>query len=172
MNIFYLDNDPAKAAIHVCDVHTVSQPKEAVQMLATISLGRGGVSPPKLDGTPYKATHTQHPCTVWAGLTIDNWQWLYGHAWALCEQYEKRYGKIHPAASALAFIKNQANRPNKKGFTPPAQVMPEKYRGPDTVVAYRNFYRGEKVWQKRKDSKMVKLARWERGVTAPEWWAI
>lgn len=55
MNIFYLDTDPAKAAAYVCDVHTVSQPKEAVQMLSTVSLGRGGVSPPKLDGKPYKA---------------------------------------------------------------------------------------------------------------------
>lgn len=170
MNIFYLDNDPAKAAAYACDVHTVSQPKEAVQMLSTVSLGLGGVSPPKLDGKPYKATHAHHPCTIWAGLTIDNWQWLHEHAQSLCTQYAIRYKKVHPATHALNFIWECAKRPTAKGFTPPAQAMPEKYRGTDPVTAYRDFYRGEKVWQKRTDGKMVRLARWERGVAAPEWW--
>lgn len=170
MNIFYLDHDPAKAAEYVCDIHTVSQPKEAVQMLSTVSLLLGGPSPPKVDGTPYKATHAKHPCTIWAGLSVDNWTWLYEHARALCAQYTKRYGKEHPAESALAFIDDYVNRPTNKGFTDPAQVMPDKYHGHDPVVAYRAFYCGEKVWQKRKDGKRVRLARWERGVTAPDWW--
>lgn len=139
-------------------------------MLSTVSLGRGGVSPPKIDGTSYKATHAHHPCTIWAGQTSDNWQWLYEHAWSLCEQYEIRYGKIHPAANALIFIDEFASLPTAKGFTTPSQVMPEKYRGPDPIKAYRDFYRGEKVWQKRTDVKQVRLARWDRGVSAPEWW--
>jgi hypothetical protein len=35
--------------------------------------------------------------------------------------------------------------PIDKDFTPPPQCMPEKYKGDDTVKAYRDYYLGEKM---------------------------
>ena len=57
-----------------------------------------------------------------------------------------------------------------EGRTPFALCMPEQYHGPDAVESYRRYYAGEKVWQNRTDRRHVRLARWERGVPAPQWW--
>lgn len=60
----------------------------------------------KLNGTPYKITHSNHPCTKWAGSTQANFVWVCNYALSLAGEYEKRYGKpssYRPAIqSALA----------------------------------------------------------------------
>ena len=45
------------------------------------------------------------------------------------------------------------------GLTPFAQAMPEKYKDANAVVAYRNYYIGEKS----------KIAVWKHS-TPPCWW--
>ena len=48
----------------------------------------------------------------------------------------------------------------RKKFTTPPQCMPDEYKDKDYVVAYRKYYMGAKAH----------FAKWERGVSAPEWW--
>ena len=89
MNIFVLHTDPEKAATMMCDKHVIKMVLETAQMLCTIAHGMG------YDGAPYRSTHKNHPCTVWAAKTSSNWSWLLRHGFALCDEYTKRYGKNH-----------------------------------------------------------------------------
>jgi hypothetical protein len=43
------------------------------------------------------------------------------------------------------------NEPNieDRGFVPPPQCMPEEYKNPDTIAAYRNFYIKDKLGVKK-----------------------
>ena len=45
-------------------------------------------------------------------------------------------------------------------FTEPPQCMPDEYKNKDYVIAYRKYYQGAKSY----------FAKWERGVSAPDWW--
>ena len=38
--------------------------------------------------------------------------------------------------------------------------MPDEYKDKDYVTAYRKYYQGAKSY----------FAKWERGVSAPDWW--
>ncbi len=139
MNIFILDSNPVKAAQYLCDKHIVKMCLEAAQMLSTIS------------GGPYKPTHTNHPCTIWARETLGNYRWLVVHGIAIGDEYRYRYGKDHKSMEAIkACI---AYRPNESlVVTPFAQAMPEEYRNEDAVKAYRDYYMSKRAfcdWTKR-----------------------
>ena len=67
MNIFVVDIDPSKAAQSLCDKHVVKMVLETAQILSTIS------------GGPYRPTHANHPCVLWAGATKRNYLWLVEH---------------------------------------------------------------------------------------------
>ena len=89
MNIFVLDIDPQLAASLHLDKHVVKMPLETAQMLCTINAEFG------ID-VPYKATHKNHPCTLWAKATKANYQWLTALGLNLCYEYTYRYKKcIH-----------------------------------------------------------------------------
>lgn len=170
MNIFVLDSTPEAAARMLCDTHVVSQLKEACQMLATVSRKHGGHVPLKKDGTPYETAHPHHPCTLWSGTTLRNWTWLVEHAEAAADEYMRRFGNDNDCVRVLGELAQFGGRPDCGPLTAFAQAMPEQYRGPDAVEAYRRYYAAEKVWQKRRDGKRIRLARWERGTPAPAWW--
>lgn len=164
MNIFVLDIDPAIAAGMLCDAHVVKMTTESVQIMSTIAR-RVGVS------AGYKATHGRHPCVLWAGEARGNWTWLTQHARALCAEYERRYARTHGSVAAFHAVDAEAVAyALPDGRTPFVLCMPEQYHGPDAVESYRRYYAGEKVWQKRADGRRVRLARWERGMAAPQWW--
>ena len=76
MNIFVLDKDPKKAATQQIDKHIVKMPLESAQMLCA-ALARHG-----REDTPYKATHKNHPCTLWAGESQGNFRWLVKHGYS------------------------------------------------------------------------------------------
>ena len=69
MNIFVLDSDPKVAATMLCDKHVVKMILESAQMLSTVAHTNGHI--PR-----YRPTHSKHPCTLWAGESKSNWQWL------------------------------------------------------------------------------------------------
>ena len=153
MNIFVLDEDPKVAAEMACDKHVVRMIMETAQMLCTVarSLGR--------DDAPYKSTHARHPCTVWAGETLSNWQWLVTHGKALCAEYTKRYGKVHKSEAVIDWCINSKSFPKAGPLTPFAQAMPERYKNADPVQAYRHYYVAEKS----------RFAKWNYSDT-PWWW--
>lgn len=154
MNIFVLDINPTVAAVSQCDKHIVKMPLESAQMLCTVALAHGFEA-------PYRKTHQNHPCTVWAGSSIQSFDWLVTHGLALCAEYKARYGKEHKSKAVIDFVAALPLRMALPAVTMPpfAQAMPDQYRQLDTVAAYRAFYRGEKA----------RFATWKTGT--PDWWA-
>ena len=92
---------------------------------------------------PYKIAHKNHPSTIWARQSAQNYAWLYYHMMELGREYEKRYGKKH-----LSIIKCEdklAKLPGgmlETGFTQPPQCMPDEYKDDCSLQAYRNYYIG------------------------------
>ncbi len=154
MNIFVIDEDPKEAAKMLCDKHVVKMILETAQMLCTAA-SKLGYNP------PYKATHKSHPCTIWVGESLSNWNWLVEHGMSMCEEYTKRYGKVHKSQSVIEWCRDSGVSPKSDlGLTPFKLAMPEKYKCDDAVKSYRKYYQGEKS----------RFAKWSK-TPEPEWWS-
>jgi hypothetical protein len=147
MNIFVLDTDIEKCAKYHADQHVIKMILESTQMLCTV-LNQNGIP------APYRSTHVKHPCTLWAGVSLENWQWLRSLALNLNREYRYRFGRHRDHASAA--VARELPRPpiKNRGLTEFAQAMPDEYKYPgDAVRAYRRFYIAEKAtfatWTKR-----------------------
>jgi hypothetical protein len=159
LNIFILDNDITKSAQYHVDKHVVKMPLEAAQLLSTcIWVDEAlGCAPYALNKderealrefvveTPgiYKPTHVNHPCAIWARMSLQNYQYLYEYTLALGDEYTYRYGKEHKSVSIARGLYPPLKAPNA-GLTPFAQAMPEEYKALDAVEAYRTYYLREK----------------------------
>ena len=152
MNIFVVDTDPEVAACQLCDKHVVKMVLETAQMLCTVAHQNG------FDGAPYKVAHPKHPCTLWAGKSAANWQWLLDHGLAMCEEYTRRYGRVHKSQAVIEWCARLPIKFNDKEQTPFAQAMPVQYKNPCAVTAYRAYYHGEKAG----------FATWKS--ETPAWW--
>jgi hypothetical protein len=144
LNIFVLDEDPWTAAVWAADRHSVKMPLESAQLLCT-ALASHGV----LD-TPYKPTHKNHPCTLWAALNRENFDWLCMHGYALCKTYQLRYGKEHKCLAVIEWCEqNRLYIPEGKR-TPWAICMGEEYKvGEDVVASYRQYYKMGKTYMNK-----------------------
>lgn len=153
MNIFILDEDPILAAQYQCDKHVVKMILESTQIMCTVQ-SKYGIT------TKYKPTHANHPCTKWAGENKENYAWLWSHASALCEEYTLRYNKTHTCESLIneELSKFPPGIPDGKQ-TPFVQAMPDIYKNENAVVAYRNYYKGDKS----------RFAKWKLG-NIPKWY--
>jgi hypothetical protein len=154
MNIFVLDKDIRKCARYHADQHVVKMTLESTQMLCTVLVTNG------LEA-PYKATHADHPCTLWAGRSLSNWKWLRRLALALNDEYRYRFRRSTDHHSAT--VARALRPPPLKdiGLTDFTQAMPDKYRiEGDPVSAYRRFYVGEKArfvtWTRRRVPRWFK----------------
>ncbi len=146
MNIFVLDLDIDQCARYHCDQHVVKMILESVQIACT-ALNEKGFQ------TPYRSTHSKHPCVLWAGKSFANLQWLLQLAEALNREYQYRYRTLKDHRSLAVVEQIQKMRFESIGLTEFAQAVPESYKVPgDPVLAYRNFYVGEKL----------RFARWTR----------
>lgn len=134
MNIFILDNSPEFAAKYQCDKHVVKMVLETAQLLCSAH-----------ETAPYKRTHYNHPCAIWTRSSMSNYDWLVRHGLALAREYAFRYNKIHKSTEVIEWA--WQNKPNilDLGLLPFAQAMPDQYKDPDAVVAYRNYYMKEKA---------------------------
>lgn len=148
MNIFVLDRDIRTCARYHADQHVIKMILESAQMLCAIVNQSGGKA-------PYKTTHLNHPCTLWARRSLANWLWLQRLALALNDEYRYRYQKSvdHKSASIVRDLLPPCI--DDLGLTEFAQAMPEQYRVPgNAVLAYRRFYIGEKsrfaTWTRRR----------------------
>jgi hypothetical protein len=147
MNIFILDNDIEQCAKYHCDQHVNKMILESAQLLCTVLNLKGFT-------TPYRSTHTKHPCMLWAGDSFDNFQWLVRLSEALNKEYRWRYDKEKDHASIKVIRQIEEFRFPSIGLTPFAQAMPDQYKDPSSpVTAYRRFYCAEKAsfakWTKR-----------------------
>ena len=182
MNIFVLDKNPEIAARMHCDKHIPKMCVEAAQMMAS-ALRRHGATDEQMpltkSGTPYKGGYKHHPCTVWAGNSRDNFEWLSNHASALCFEYLSRFGKVHACEKPIQqmqkmyqMIPSTTDCNSYIGLTPFALAMPDEFRpigfsdgvlymeacGTRAVQAYRDYYHSKQ------------FAKWEKGTPAPSWW--
>lgn len=135
MNIFLLDNDPRVAAAYHCDKHVVKMILESAQLLCAAH---------HLNNTnaeiPYKLTHAAHPCTKWVAASLNNYLFTLELAKGLLLEYTKRYGKAHKCAEVIQWAEIIQPRFITDMPTRPAQAMPDEYKHPDPVVAYRRYY--------------------------------
>jgi len=146
MNIFILDRSPEQAARDLCDAHIVKMILETAQMLSTCIKTKE----PKAQNL-YKATHLNHPCTVWVRESSSNFEWLLAHGTEMSEEYTRRYKKKHKSYAVIEEAKKYSTLFDNKGLTPFVQCMPDLYKKSDAVKAYRDFYYYEKrtfaVWR-------------------------
>ena len=160
MNIFVLDHHPRKAACMMCDKHVVKMIVEGCQMLSTIHRMSGShvtYAPVNL----YKQSFQNHPCTIWARQTTDNYFWLAEHTHELSLEYTNRYNKIHLAHDMTKWftLHFPSQVPDGK-LTPFAQAMPDEFKVPgDAVAAYRKYYIGAKS----------RFAKW-KFTKIPDWY--
>lgn len=149
MNIFYLSDDPQKAAQFMVDKHVIKIILESVQILCTTHH--------VLDGKNdymYKPTHVNHPSVKWARQTIDNYEWLKEHTKYLFEEYGFRWNKEHKSISMFNKVIVLPKNLSMRGETPVPCAMDNQYIiSDDPIVNYRNYYKNGKVhlhkWTKR-----------------------
>ena len=150
MNIFVLDLVPERAAEYHCDKHVVKMPLETAQILSTVHWRYGNEA-------PYKPTHDRHPCTIWAGQTVENYIWAWRLGMALCKEYTYRYDRKHACERVLQILRMPPLRLTDRGCTPFAKAMPEQYIYPTATASYRAYYQHEKA----------RLCTWPRRTTPP-----
>lgn len=139
MNIFYVDRDPVIAAQQLVDKHVVKMPLETAQLLCS-AFPQGAA--------PYRRTHYNHPSSVWTRRSRANYEWLIKHGLALCEEYTRRYKKVHK--SNIVILWCQANikgiQWGEDFFTDPPECMPDDCKVGDPVQSYREYYRKYKSY--------------------------
>lgn len=181
MNIFALDTNASIAAKQHCDKHVVKMIVEYAQLLSTahrindgtmiIGQSKSGRKQKQWrfpDGdlredVLYKCTHPNHPSAIWCRESYRNYSWLYSLFMACCHEYTHRYGKQHATeiklAAALEYPPDNIDGKPNDNCTPMRLAMPDEFRQPDSVQAYRSYYKS-----KRNNFKMVWTSR-----EVPEW---
>lgn len=139
MQIFVLDTNPKKCAQYHNDKHIVKMPVETAQILCSVHHVMGS------SDVPYRLTHKDHPCSVWARKSKANYIWLTKLGLELCAEYTRRYSKIHKSEKVIRWcIENIPDLPDDD-MTEFAYVMPDIYKiSSDAVTNYREFYMGDK----------------------------
>jgi len=140
MNIFILDTDVKKCAEYHNDKHVVKMILESAQLLC----GVHHMTESSMDYVPYKLSHKNHPCSIWARENMSNYLWLCELGLELCKEYTYRYGRRHKSQDVIEWcIENRPTIP-EDDFTQLPKAMPEEYKVNDVVQSYRNYYCGDK----------------------------
>lgn len=150
MNIFVLDTDPIKSAVYHNDKHVVKMVLETAQLLCGVHHMTEQVT----EQVPYKLSHKNHPCSIWARECLENYVWLCDLGMELSKEYTHRYGKVHKSQAVIEWcITNFPNIPELGDLTPFALAMPDECKVDDVVQSYRRYYIMEKkdicVWKNR-----------------------
>ena len=181
MNIFVLDEDPIAAAKMYCDRHIPKMCVELLQQIGSAAI-KHGAQPEQLPlakatQKPIRGGYHNHPCTIWCGMTRDNYLWAAHHGAALCEEYTKRFGKEHYCANGIEILYGLSYLIPEGDLTPFALAMPDEYRpltwtskttqeplmrscGDTAVQAYRAYYHSKA------------FAKWEKGRPMPDWFDV
>ena len=154
MNIFYLHEKPEVCARMHCNKHVVKMILESAQMLCTAHWINGGEA-------PYKKSFMNHPSTVWARGSLQQYKWLCNMAKNLCKEYTYRYEKKHKTEDIIDWcITNEPKLSNDK-FVQPPQCMPIEYKSVCSIKAYRTYYLNDKKgfldYKKRETPQWIKF---------------
>lgn len=158
MNIFVTDPDPARCAYALDDRRLVKMVLETAQLLSTAIFCCGSSHP-----VLYKPTHVNHPCSVWARTSRDNFMWLHDHGVHLSLAYTFRFGKVHKSTAIIQMAEEYVSS------LPPGDLTPFKnctdFKDIDNVYeAYRYALRTK--W--RVDADSGRPPKWTNS-TPPEW---
>ena len=157
MNIFFLDTDVKLSAQYHVDKHVVKMILETAQLLCSAQHLNGNIDKELI---PYKMTHKNHPCAIWARQSLPNYLYLCELGLALGEEYTYRYGKTHKSVEVIKWcLTNKPNIPDTE-FTCPPLAMPDEFKTvsntypiTSAVLSYRKYYKGAKSdlasWKKR-----------------------
>jgi|11_taG_2_1085331.scaffolds.fasta_scaffold29774_1 hypothetical protein len=164
MNIFILSEDAEECTKMMCDKHVVKMPTESLQMLSTIADHLG------YENVPFKPVMLNHPCTIWARESQQNFSFLLTHTAALCAEYTVRYGKKHKVQTLLLqhndLWTNVIDDLPDIGLTPFAVAISEdmncrgikNFNDLSAVEKYRHYYLEDKWY----------MAKWK--TSPPTWW--
>jgi hypothetical protein len=160
MNIFFIHDDPYDCARDMLDKHIVKMPLESAQILSTAHRFHSGDEYCDERGL-YKTAHLNHPSTIWARESKDNYLWLLDHFKALLDEKLRRYPTRppHKSGNLLDHLSVLPLGIPDEGLTKKPQCMPDEYKNDDVVQAYRNYYCGAKWY----------IATWKKPATKPEW---
>lgn len=129
MNIFVTSDDPYECARNLDDKRVIKMILESAQMLSTAMHELG------IPGAPYKKTHVNHPCSVWARQSRRNYFWLLEHMQGLCMEYKHRYNKTHKCANFIHTFFNARLDVPSGDLTPFANCS--KFKDIETKLAYK-----------------------------------
>lgn len=141
MNIFYLDTNPKKCAEYHCDKHVCKMIIEYGQILSTahrfLDEDDYYIDPTTL----YKKAFVNHPSTIWARTTDQNYIYLF-YLWkALCREYTHRYNNIHLTQLTLEYYVGHKPRNIPEGIrTPVPLCMPDDVKCESSLYSYRRYY--------------------------------
>ena len=141
MNIFVLDLDPKKAAKYHNNKHVVKMPTESCQLLCSVH----HMISDRTD-IPYRFTHKNNPCLLWAKESLSNYMWLLELARSLLDEYTHRYDKKHKTEIAYNWLVNNIPNIQDKGLTDFPLIMPDEYKSNDIVESYRLLYNKDKLY--------------------------
>lgn len=154
MNIFATSDCPIESAQFLDDKRCVKMCLETAQLLSS-ALRLCGHSGEGL----YKITHKNHPSNIWARTTQGNYKWLLEHFRALCDEYNRRTGKIHASSKLLPIF--------ERGVS----LIPVGERMPFSNNA-RNLTKGVDFTHEKDTIKAYQLylsERWESDKREPKW---
>lgn len=150
MNIFYTSHNPLEAARDHCVRHNVKMILEHLQMLSTAHHVLDGSE--ALQGL-YKATHTNHPSSVWTRSSVSHYEWLLDCTGELLKLYTARTGKIHKSQAVFELCQTLPKGIKDRDFTPPPIAAPDRYKAMavfdknKTPEAYRAYLQSKfKEW--------------------------
>ena len=177
MNIFYVDKDPAVAAQCLVDKHVVKMILESAQLLSTAHRLLDGVEiegksktgrkarrwtlPDARESVMYAATHINHPSAVWCRTSVQNYDWLVDHMYALMREYTNRYGKRHKCQGDLSYmLQSPPHNLKDWDWTEMPSCMAEEYIiSKEPLTNYRNYYRIGKLnlhkWTNRQPPEWI-----------------
>lgn len=179
MNIFYISDNPVQAAEWMVDKHVVKMILESAQLLSTAHRLLDGkeiqlqfdilqedntvktvnkktwLLDDSREHVLYQATHKNHPSAIWCRQSVENYNWLVDHFFALMGEYTHRYEKQHKCFGELSYMLQSPpkNLQEYDWTTMPSCMAPEFIVSDDPITNYRNYYKRGKVhlhkWTKR-----------------------
>lgn len=154
MNIFATSDCPIQSAKFLDDKRCIKMCLETAQLLSTALRVNGY----KGDDV-YKIAHLNHPSSIWTRATQGNYKWLLEHFRALCDEYNRRNGKVHASSKLLPIF--EAN----------VGLIPEGERMPFSNNA-RNLTKGVDFTHETNVTLAYQLylsSRWESDKREPKW---
>ena len=162
MNRFILSLTSRESAVSMCDQHIRKMVTEEGQIISTAirrALPRLLQHEPSLSSILFRATHEQHPITIWTQSGQEPMRTALSYFMAMANEHTYRFGTIHGSFARLydpfryVFNSNEfMNMPSSKKKHP--QCFGEYYEMCKTdehlpVNAYRNYYNIKQTTFKR-----------------------